>query len=98
MFVKTLTGKTIPVELEKTTTIRTLSSKMFESEGTPHHRMRFIFNGKRLEDDKTFEEYDIQSDSTVFVVPVCFGREPTEEELQAKEEEKKEKQEEKKDE
>jgi len=68
IFVKSLTGKTIPIECELTDTVLSIKEKFHEIEGVPVEEIRLIFGGKQLNDADTLESYAIQTDSIIFVV------------------------------
>mmetsp|Transcript_24747 Transcript_24747/g.40560 ORF Transcript_24747/g.40560 Transcript_24747/m.40560 type:complete len:286 (+) Transcript_24747:85-942(+) len=68
LFVKTLTGKTVSIEIEEGESIEDVKAKIAEKEGIPPEQQRIIFGGQQLQDGKTVDDYNIGDDATLHLV------------------------------
>ena len=68
LFVKTLTGKTVSIEVEENESIEDVKAKISAKEGIPPEQQRLIFGGQQLQDAKTLGDYDVGDDATLHLV------------------------------
>lgn len=68
LLVKTLTGKTITVDVNEDDTVETLKQRINEKEGIPVDQQRLIFGGKQIESERTLSDYGVTNGATMHLV------------------------------
>ena len=66
--VKTLTGKSIPLDVDTDDTVKSVKEKIESKEEIPVKQQRLIFHGHQLEDDHTLADYNVLEGDTLHLV------------------------------
>ena len=65
IFVQTLSGKTISLEVNPSETVKNTKYKIQAKDGLPTHYQSLVYGGRELQDDKRLQDYNIGRDSTL---------------------------------
>ena len=68
IFVQTLNGKTITLNVSSTDSIDVVKCKIYNRVGIPTDQLRVMFSGKYLDGSQTLGEYNIKNESTIYMV------------------------------
>ena len=71
--LKTLTGRLLTIYVEPSDTMETFKHFIQLEEGIPIEQQRLIFDGKQLENNRTFTDYNIERETTLHLVLRLVG-------------------------
>jgi len=69
IFVKSISGKTLAIDIDVTNTVIELKQKIFEKENIPIDVQKLIYGGTELiNPDEPLSKYNIEKDSTIYLI------------------------------
>jgi len=80
LFIKTLTGKIITLDVEPYDSIEILKTKILEKAGIPKEQQRLVYTakqtyiGRQLDDNNTIEYYNIINESIIYMVHKWYNK------------------------
>ena len=73
VYIKSLTGRTVTLEVDPADSIGYVKQKYQDKEGVPPDQQHIIFAGRQLKDSDTLSDYNIQNESILYVVLRLLG-------------------------
>lgn len=69
IFIKTLTGKVLTLEVEPREKIHEVKVKIQAREGIPPELQRLTFKSKQLESEKSLADYEVPAEAELVLLP-----------------------------
>jgi hypothetical protein len=69
IYIKLFTGKQITIYIENNTTIKEIKNIISQKEGLDLNKYRLIYRAKHLIDEKTINDYNIEKESYLSLIP-----------------------------
>ena len=73
ILIRTLTGKTIQLDIEPSKTIENLKEKILDIEGIPTEKQQLKYDGLVLKNNRTIADYDIENYSIIYIMALSEG-------------------------
>lgn len=74
IFVRTLSNRTIPLDVDSELSVQDVKSMIQFREGIPPHQQRLLFGRKQLCGKRTLSDYNVQQESTLqLILPLPGG-------------------------
>ena len=73
IFIKTMTGKTIGLDLEPSCSVDHLMARICDKEGIPPEHQKLIYDGKQLEEGFLISDYGVHNEVTIHLGVIMDG-------------------------
>jgi hypothetical protein len=73
IFLKTLTGSTVALDVERADTVRAVKVLVAQTVGVPADVQMLSWSGRTLDDHRTLEDYGIDKESTLHLMVQARG-------------------------